>query len=118
MIYDCSKIIFGAYSAEQYAEKIAAGKKPLEMIKIESSLAPFSINWITFTPPAEPRNSDVVVYYGAYNGSFAGWNKDDRASRVLFYNKNLNMATYNDSGRYQDSVQNQGNNTAVYYTAP
>lgn len=118
MIYDCSKIIFGAYSAEQYAEKIAAGKKPLEMIKIESSLAPFSINWITFTPPAEPKNSDVAVYYGAYNGSFAGWNKDDRASRVLFYNKNLNIATYNDSGNYQASVQNQGNNTAVYYTAP
>ena len=123
MIYDYSKIVFGAYTEEQLKAKIAAGEDPLNLISISSTLAPFSINWITFKPPSginsnyDDTSCDVSVYYGNYTGRFAGWNKDGNASAVIFYNYNPGYARYNNaaSANYQASVSNQNNDTPVYY---
>lgn len=80
MIYDNSKIIFGASKDPNIAK--------VDSITVNSNLAPFSVNWITFdTYTGHDKDScDVRVYYGTYKGSYHGWNKSNQASDTFIYN--------------------------------
>ena len=120
MIYDYANIIFGAGDEEYLQQYIDQGIAPIDLIDIESELAPFSVNWITYNAPAEPKSSNIEVYYGNYDNDcdYAGWNKSGAASAVQFYNFNQGLATYNTDGGYQEAVNNIRNGTVVYYEKP
>ena len=120
MIYDYANIIFGAGDEEYLQQYIDQGIAPIDLIDIESELAPFSVNWITYNAPAEPKSSNIEVYYGNYDNDcdYAGWNKSGAASAVQFYNFNQGLATYNTDGGYQEAVNNIRNGTVEYYEKP
>jgi len=120
MIYDYANIIFGAGDEEYLQQYIDQGIDPIDLIDIESELAPFSVNWITYNAPTNPKSSNIEVYYGNYDNDcdYAGWNKSGAASQVQLYNFNPGLATYNYNGDYQEAVNNISNNTVVYYQKP
>lgn len=110
MIYDNSKIIFGA-GGPDIASKDA--------ISIRANLAAFSVNWVSFDQPPSPKNSTILVYYGTYTSSFHGWNKSDRASDTIVYNQNYGLTVRNVSSTgnngYPDSITTINKDHIVYY---
>ncbi|MBR4420382.1 MAG: hypothetical protein IKT32_05825, partial [Clostridia bacterium] len=113
MIYDNSKIIFGAGGAD-IASKDA--------ITCRASLACLSVNWFTYNnnDQSKRKSCDVRIYYGTYqNGSFQGWNKDGLSSETYVYNRNSNPSltsyTFNQGADREAAVIYRDSNTPQYY---
>lgn len=120
MIYEFVNIIFGAAPANAFGAEDSAGYRQ-EAIVINSKLAPFSVNWVTYNTdnnsPAR-KSAYVAVYYGTYTGDYHGWNKSGNASAIQIYNQNqgytrriVNTTTGNQPG----SVNVHNNPTLLYY---
>jgi hypothetical protein len=111
MIYDNSKIIFGAGDAS-----IAS----LNAITCRANLACLSVNWFSYDSAYVPtlKSCDVRIYYGTYqNGRFVGWNKGGSSSQTYIYNTRTGLTsyTYNQNADYGESVVYQNNNNIEYY---
>ena len=111
MIYDNSRVIFGAGGAD-----IASSNA----ITFNAALSCFSINWFSYDTNYvnEKKSCDVRVYYGTYNnGRFIGWNKGGEASQTNVYNdNNLTIRTYNSGAEYSAAVNVIKHNGTVYYS--
>ncbi len=112
MVYDNSKIIFGTLGADD--------NPTVNDIRVPSNLAAISVNWINFDGPAnanQRKSCDIRVYYGTYTGQFQGWNKDDRASKVVYYNTrtSIGLTSRQKTGSYDSAADDRNNATVVYY---
>jgi hypothetical protein len=112
MIYDNSKVIFGAGNAS-----VAS----VNAITCRANLACLSVNWFVYNqnnvPNDQRKSCDVRIYYGTYESNrFAGWNKGGLSSETHIYNTLTGLTDYYyNENQYQDSIIRENNNRVAYY---
>ena len=114
MIYEFANIIFGAAAANAFGAEDSAEYRR-NAIVINSKLAPFSVNFITYSGSnATNKSAYAAVYYGTYTGEYHGWNKSGAASAIQIYNERQGY-TYRTGTSQESAVNIHNNNTLVYY---